>query len=37
VNRVVALDAMAHTLQALCIADRRDGQEESSKGMGAGI
>ena len=35
--RVVALDAMAHTLQALSVADSRDGQDGSSRGAGAGI
>ena len=34
--RVVALDAMAHTLQALCIADRGDVQDRGSRGAGAG-
>jgi len=34
--RVVGLEAMAHTLQAHCVADRKDMQGEGSKGAGAG-
>jgi two-component system, chemotaxis family, protein-glutamate methylesterase/glutaminase len=35
--RVVGLEAMANTLQALCTTDRRDGQNDGSRGAGAGV